>query len=165
MTVHRISLDKLPLLLDQLEPEIRGAVIRGMKSAALRSKAEVVEQIDKALPFPAVDTGGLRQSVSVTLFPNGGWVTVDAPHASHIEFGTRPFTPPLGPLLTWVIRKGLAADEDEAYAIARAVQRKIQREGIAPRHYFAKAMQVVQEKFVPQEIRHELNRLEENGIV
>jgi hypothetical protein len=58
----------------------------------------------------------------------------------------------------------VADDEDEAYAVAKAVQAKIAKEGIAPRHYFAKAMQKVQDEIVPAEVRAELRRLADHGI-
>jgi hypothetical protein len=158
---RRITLDELPAMLSKLEPEVGRAVLQGLSSAALRAKSVVVEEIDKALPFPAVDSGRLRNSVKVNAFTRE--ITVEAPHAAPINFGTRPFTPPLGPLLTWVVRKGLADDEDHAWAVARKIQAKIAAEGIAPRHYFDKAMKTVQDVVVPAEVRAELERLAERG--
>lgn len=114
--------------------------IKGLQEGALRGKGLVVEEIDTASPYPAVDTGGLRQSVDVELEPKGASITVDAPHAAILELGTRPFWPPKAPLAEWAMRKGLAQNEDEAYDIAGAIQRKFAREGMAPRHYFSKAM-------------------------
>jgi hypothetical protein len=160
---HRITLDQLPTLLRKLEPEMRAAIRRGLKSATLRAKHIVIEEIDKASPYPAVDTGGLRNSVKTDL--RGPAVIVDAPHAAPINNGTRPFWPPLAPLLTWVIRKGLADDEDDAEQIARAIQFKIAREGIAPRFFMEKAMARVRNDIIPAEIRAELLALEARGIV
>ena len=162
MTTRRISLDDLPALLSRLEPETAKAVLAGLRSAALRAKSVVVQEIDRAQPYPAVDSGRLRNSVEVNLFTRE--IRVTAPHAGILEKGTRPFWPPLAPLLTWVVRKGLADDEDEAYAVAKAVQAKIAKEGIAPRHYFAKAMKKVQDEIVPAEVRSELRRLADHGI-
>ncbi len=161
MIRRRIMLDELPALLSSLEPEVGAAVLRGLSSAAVRAKGVVIEEIDRSTPYPAVDTGRLRNSVHVNAFTRE--IYIDAPHAAPINNGTRPFTPPLGPLLTWVIRKGLADDEDEAYAIARGVQQKIAREGIEPRHFWEKAMDRVQRDVVPLEIRTELGRLAERG--
>jgi hypothetical protein len=161
---HQVTLAQFPALIMKMEPEVTAAVVRGLRSAALRAKGEVVLEIGRSQPYPAVDTGGLRESVNVGLLPDGGIVTVDAPHAAHIEHGTRPFWPPMGPLLTWAIRKGLADDEDEAEDVVRRIQAKIAREGIEPRHFFAKAMATVGRRYVPQEINAELKVLEDVGF-
>ena len=133
--------------LPRIARRIEDAAVRGMRSAALRAKIEVIREIDTASPYPAVNTGGLRQSVQVINLPNGAEVVVDAPHAPFLEEGTRPFWPPLEPLVAWVIRKGLAPslgdpDEQERFAIqvARAIQYAIASRGIEPRHFLAKAM-------------------------
>lgn len=148
-------------MISKLEPEVAQAVLRGLSSATVRGKSEVVKEIDRSVPYPAVDTGRLRNSVKANGFTRELWV--DAPHAAPINYGTRPFRPPLAPLLTWVVRKGLADDEDEAYVVARAIQNKIAAEGIAPRHFWEKAMTTVQDQLVPVEVRAELGRLAERG--
>jgi hypothetical protein len=165
-----------------LPPLLEAACIRGLRSAALRG---VVEQIDKAEPYPAVDTGMLRQSALAEPIPEGAELSVNAPQAAWMEFGTRPHMPPLGPILTWARRKfGLGADDKKgslkkgasgprrtkmqriaqneraAYNIARSVQLKIYRHGTAPRGFFSKAMTTIVSDFAPKEVRHELKALE-----
>lgn len=98
-------------------------MVRGLRSAALRTKGEVVIQIDTAKPYPAVDRGTMRRSVDVDNHPDGALLSVDAPYAAAIENGTRPFFPPLAPLEDWVIRKGLAGKKK------RVSMRKSEREG------------------------------------
>jgi len=56
-------------------------------------------------------------------------IRATAPHASIVELGSRPHTPPIGPLLEWARRHGL--DEGIAYAI----QQTIARVGTRPRHF------------------------------
>jgi hypothetical protein len=164
----------------------REAAIRGLRSVALRAKGIVIEEIDAAEPYPAVDTGGMRQSVQVVLLPDGGEVVVDAPHAPIMENGARPFWPPLAPLIAWVERKGLVsrpkkldtrrgkqlqrlankqanvdrakAYEKEVENVARLIQAKIAAHGIEPRHYFAKAMARVS-PMVPKAILDEMEKV------
>lgn len=155
MTVHRVNLDQFTRILVALSPKIEAAVVRGLRSGALRLQGMVVEEIDAAQPYPAVDRGELRGSVEYAPEADGAVVYVDAPHAPHLEYGTRPFWPPLAPLKAWVLRKGFAEDEAEATGIAMAVQRKIAEEGIAPRGYMAKAFQRVL-PVVIQEVEKEL---------
>lgn len=130
-------------------------VVRGLRSAAQRGKGLVVEEIDAAQPFPAVDRGELRSSVAVDTLDDGAQLYVDAPHAVFVEEGTRPHTPPLGALVAWVLRKRFTKDDAEALRIARAVQRKIAESGTAPRWFFRKAM-VRLAPIVHAEIRREL---------
>lgn len=154
-----ISLKQFQRLLeDKLPADLEAAALRGLRSAALRGKGFVVEEISYAEPHSAVDTGGLRNSVAVTLMPWGALLSVDAPHAAPINFGTRPYWPQQAPLALWALRKGLAADEEEAEEVAFFVALKISREGIKPRHFFDKAMKRV-EDIVESEIHEELRRL------
>lgn len=156
MTIHRVNLDQFTRILVALSPKIEAAVIRGLRSGALRLQGMVVEEIDAASPYPAVDRGELRGSVEYATESDGAVVYVDAPHAAHLEYGTRPFWPPLAPIKRWVLRKGFAEDEEEAEGIARAVQRKIAEEGIEPRGYMAKAFQRVV-PVVIQEVEKQLD--------
>lgn len=168
MVAHRVTLDQFQRKLVQLVPELKVAVVRGLKSGALRLDGIVLEEIDHAQPYPAVDRGDLRNSRQVTMHDDGADVAVTAPHAAAIEYGTRPHRPPFKPILDWVVRKGigvlqgpvprggqtrggggrfastgrrqfLEARKNSAYATARAIQAKIARVGTEPRHFFAKA--------------------------
>lgn len=155
-----VTLAQFQGILRRFPESAEGAIVRGLRSAAVRGKAEVVRQIDNAKPHPAVDSGGLRQSVTYERLEKGGELFVDAPHAPHLNFGTRPFWPPKAPLILWMVRKGLVEDEDEAEELVYVIQRKIASEGIAPRHFFSKAMGVIVHKYVPAEIRQEMRSME-----
>lgn len=133
MTVrHAVTLDQFQRALIKLRPELEKKVVRGLRSAALRLQGRVVTEIDAA---GAVNSGILRASVKVRQTSDGAVVGVDAPYAAPIEEGTRPFTPPVMPLVRWAERK-FGVDSGEAWRIARAVQAKFAREGIAPRYFF-----------------------------
>jgi hypothetical protein len=152
-----LTLEQFAELLDDMPKEVEAAVVRGLRSASLRAVGFVVEEIDNAKPYPAVNTGQLRQSVKRAPTKNGAQVYVDAPHFPFIEFGTRPHMPPLEPLIVWAARK-FGVDGDEARAIAWAVAQKIARSGTEPRYVFAKAM-VRMHGIVNSEIAHELELL------
>lgn len=157
MVRKRVTLEGFARELETLSPALKGAVTRGLRSAALRLEGMVKEEIELAQPFPAVDRGELKASVTTVRHPDGANVEVQAPHAAIIEDGTRPFRPPLAPLIAWASRK-FGANEREAKRIAWAVADKIASNGIAPRHYFEKAWVRVQPE-IAKEIRRELEQL------
>ena len=119
----------------------------------------VVEKIDSTSPHAPVNNGTLRQSVGFAMLPRGGKLHVDAPHAAPMEHGTRPFWPPLDPLIQWVMDKGFADLEIDAIRMAMHIQRKIARDGLKPRFYFRRAMTVVKAKYIPQEVDKELGNI------
>lgn len=139
MTTRRVSLTEFEARVLRFAPDLSKAYVRGFRRSALRLERYTVEEIDSAEPYPAVDTGSLRGSVSTEFVEDGAIVSVDAPHAPMIEYGTRPFFPPVEPLAEWVKRKGMASTDEEAKSIAFAIAKKISRDGIAPRRYFSKA--------------------------
>ncbi len=152
-----MTLKEYSTWLQQQPAQIQGAVVRGVRSAAMRGVGIIVEEIDHAEPYPAVNTGSLRQSARAVNTPTGAAVEVDAPHAGPINYGTRPFYPPLGPLVAWAVRK-FGVSEAEAWRIAKGVAKKISEEGIAPRHFFEKAMARI-EVIVDVEVKRELEAL------
>lgn len=158
MTRARVTFDQFADRVRLLDDDLREAVIRALRRSAMRLERYVVEEIEIAEPYPAVDRGELRASVSNTRVADGAVVTVDAPHAVMIERGTRPFRPPLAPLAEWALRKGLAEDARDARRFARAVADKFAREGIRPRWFFRKAWGRMVEG-LDQDIQVELERL------
>jgi hypothetical protein len=114
----------------------------------------VVEEIDHAKPFAAVDSGALRASIKVSDRARGSQIFSDSPHMPMVEYGTRPHMPPVSALITWAARK-FGVDGDEAESIAWAVALKIAKSGTGPRAVFAKAM-VRTQAIVTEEIEAEL---------
>lgn len=106
-------------------------VRRGFISGALRSIPELVAN-------SPVDTGLYAQSWEVKHDEQSVTIGNTAPHAAIIEFGARPFRPPIGPLLAWAKRVLQDPSQppnysQEVWALAIGTRNKIQREGIAPR--------------------------------
>lgn len=146
MTTYRLSMEQaVAHMRKELMPKMHDAILRGMHSSALRLEGLMVEEIDTAKPYPAVDTGGLRASIKTELGRDSVTVYSDAPYAGAIEFGTRPFRPPLEPIAEWVLRKKIATDPNDAKGIAFAIANKMSKEGIKPRYFTKKAVA----RFVP----------------
>lgn len=109
------------------------------KVTAERYKVAVVDALLRAIPRLAanspVDTGLFAQSWDLQVDEKQAVLGNYAPHAPIIEFGARPFTPPIGPLLAWA-KRVLRQPEinDTCWALAKYTQAKIAREGMKPRH-------------------------------
>ncbi|MFH1568528.1 MAG: hypothetical protein ABIL09_11080 [Gemmatimonadota bacterium] len=84
---------------------------RAMYRAALLAKRRAVQAIGEVVPFQPVDTGEMRRSYTVDRVPGGAVLENTAPHAAIQEYGTRPFTPPMEPLVQWAIRKSRRAPQ------------------------------------------------------
>ena len=172
-----LSLEQLPHLLSELPGRVNEAIARAAESVASRGMAEAKKQIGSAEPFPAVNTGALRQSVAVksTQSKTVWLVIAQTPYAAVMEWGARPFKPPFAPIYMWALRKyrkaarrrrrgtaatGKKSQENAAVtAIAWKVIAKIKRHGIAPRHYMAKTAHKMRTKFVNVEVRRALKAL------
>ena len=85
------------------------ATVGAMWTAAQLGRTRAVVAIGEVMiegkPRPPVDTGQLRRSYMVTRITGGAVLENVAPHAAVMEFGARPFTPPLAPLISWAERK------------------------------------------------------------
>ena len=126
MTVKRVNIrdlgDVLKRDFEHLEKRISGAIKRTAERAA--------KVVADAAPLA---WGELKHSVHVEPTRDGARIVASAPHAGRVENGTPPGTfVDLDKLTAWVIVKGIADDEDVARSIARRVQHKILREGVAP---------------------------------
>ncbi len=138
MSVKRISLKDL------------GREIDGFGKATLeKQKKAVVLGITKSLPMLAekspVDTGAYAASWSFTEYETKCVLGNYAPHAPIIEYGARPFTPPIAPLLAWAKRVLQDSSQPPNYsshvwALAKYTQAKIAREGMKPRLILTDAM-------------------------
>lgn len=123
-----VSLDKFA---DELKKYSEQS-IKDFKVAVIDTLYEYLPQIVAKSP---VDTGLYAQSWRVEVTDKSAYIGNFAPYAPIIEFGTRPFTPPLGPLLEWarrVLKKSTI--DSECYALAIGVQKKFQEKGMEPRH-------------------------------
>lgn len=82
-----------------------------------------------------VDTGLYAQSWDLIIDEKSAMLGNYAPHAAIIEFGARPFNPPLKPLLDWAKRVLNKSEYDShVWALANYTKNKIQEQGMKPRH-------------------------------
>jgi hypothetical protein len=128
--------------------------IEEQKSTVAKGVIDYLPEIIKSSP---VDTGLFAQSwdlqeseVSILL---GNY----APHAPIIEFGARPFKPPLGPLLAWAKRVLQDASQPPKYssrvwALAIYTQKKIERVGMKPHNIMENAIPMIIEN-IKSELR------------
>ena len=104
---------------------------------------EVVDAIPRLVKKSPVDTGQYANSWMFTPSEEKVILGNHAPHAVVIEFGARPHTPPIGPLLAWA--KRVLKDDSQppdyspqVWALAKSVQTKIEEIGQAPKHILTK---------------------------
>lgn len=121
-----------------------GDRIEGFSEQHLETqRAAVVLGLSRSLPDLArrspVDTGQYASSWDFTADEKKAIIGNFAPHAPIIEWGARPFTPPLQPLLAWA--KRVLEDpsqppdySDAVWGLAIYTQKKIESEGMTPRH-------------------------------
>lgn len=110
--------------------------VEDYKKATVNGIARSFSQIVQNSP---VDTGLYASSWDLTVDEKEVLFGNFAPHAAIIEFGARPFTPPLGPLLSWA--KRVLGDSsqppeysDAVWRLAKGTQKKIEERGMEPRH-------------------------------
>lgn len=91
-----------------------------------------------------IDTGLFAQSWDLIEDEKAILLGNYAPHAPIVEYGARPFKPPLQPLLQWAKRvlndPGQFPYSDRVWALAKYTQAKIEREGIKPHNIMEKAI-------------------------
>lgn len=99
--------------------------------------------------YAPVDRGQLRASITPEVRTQGktimGVVGSNKVYAAAQELGTRPFWPPLAPLLAWARRKVGPAG---AWGLAVAVQRTIAARGIKAKRYLQRAIETNADKIV-----------------
>lgn len=113
---------------------------------------ETQKNLVKPMPFekgkrnlpPSVitDTGSILKSGRVEHSSEVSKVIYDSPVALHIEYGTEPHTPPIGPLKRWARRK-LGKSEKDAERIAWAIRNTIKKFGSDPHPFIRPAVKTV----------------------
>jgi hypothetical protein len=111
-------------------------------SLAIKRKA-VIAGIARSIPdlvaASPVDTGAYAASWDMTVLEKSVLLGNYAPYAGVIEYGSRPHTMPIGPLLSWAKRvTGSSSQppnyEAKVWALAKYVQKKIADKGQEPKH-------------------------------
>ena len=98
-TYHLSDVRELAALLQRHSRE-RAERLRAATLPAAEGGAVAVR---RGVPAPH---GELAGSVKTEPRPTGAAIVVDAPQAAAVEVGSRPHTPPLGPLVAWVKLRG-----------------------------------------------------------
>jgi hypothetical protein len=157
----KISMKELSRRIERLGDDAREAIVDAIQRSALRLQALVPDAIQSTSPYPPINTGELARSPKMTPHENGAVVVADAPHAAYMEWGTRPFTPPLMPLAEWALMKGLAETAEDAIDFALNLRDKFRREGIAPRFYMKRALaDYMEENDLGEEIKKAMEKIE-----
>lgn len=106
-----------------------------LRQATALGVAKSIPELVKASP---VDTGLYAQSWEMRETEMAVLLGNYAPHAAIIEYGARPFTPPIAPLLAWA--KRVLGDgsqppnySDQVWALAKGTQNKISEQGMKPK--------------------------------
>ena len=134
--------------------------LKKYKAAAERG---IINSIPKLVEDSPVDTGEYSKSWDYEKGKEAIAVGNFAPHAAVIEFGARPFRPPLKPLLAWAKRvlkdpSQPPAYSDQVWALAKAVQNKIAKEGMEPKHILTKNLD-----YIVNQMKVELELLDISG--
>lgn len=133
-----------------------------MRRAPDRFRKGVASGLAKSLPMlvkrSPVDTGLYAQSWAFTVDEKRAIIGNIAPHAPIIEFGARPFTPPIKPLLEWAKRVLNDPSQPPKYssrvwALAKYTQNKIAAEGMQPRYILQEALPEIVENIRKEVIR------------
>jgi hypothetical protein len=152
----QVTLGQFAAIVQALPEKLSQKTINAARKSASRLAVMVEQSIRTNSPFALVDRGRLVQSVQVIPTPTGAIVRVDAPYAAPLEYGARPFMPPLQPILDWATRKGF----DNPMAVAMAVRWQFFRHGMAPKRFFWRAVQQWKAtNDLPKEIRKQLLQL------
>ena len=120
---------------------------------------QVVRAIPRLVEKSPVDTGEYANSWDFTADEKKIILGNFAPHATIIEFGARPFKPPIQPLLEWarrVLQDTSPAGEfsPDVRRLAYATQKKIERQGMKPHHILTNEIPVIIE-----EIKKEVSQM------
>lgn len=112
--------------------------IEAFKESVVRALFDSIPQLVEKSP---IDTGLYAQSWKVEYNQDMARIGNIAPHSSIIEYGARPFTPPIRPLLEWARRVLQRPDfDDDVWALAVGTRNKIQVQGMKPKFVLTNAI-------------------------
>jgi len=131
--------------LSQLASEL-GIAARDIQEAQRGIVANaIIKEFPNIIKNSPVDTGLFSQSWDLVQTETSMLLGNYAPHASIIEYGARPFTPPIGPLLAWAKRVLQDPSQPPEYSsdvwgLAKGTQKKISELGMQPKGVMEKAI-------------------------
>lgn len=138
MSIRQVQLKDFGKVLGEFSHQTLKEQRAGVASGVAKSVGMLVER-------SPVDTGLYAQSWNFTADEARVVLGNYAPHAPIIEFGARPFTPPIKPLLEWAKRVLQDGSQPPDYSprvrsLAYATQKKISEVGMKPRHILTNAL-------------------------
>ncbi len=125
--------------MDQLANEL-GIAVKDIQAAQKTVVASaIIDEFPNIIQKSPVDTGLFAQSWDLLETEKSIILGNYAPHAAIIEYGARPFTPPIGPLLAWAKRVLQDPSQPPEYSsdvwrLAKGTQNKISEVGMEPNH-------------------------------
>lgn len=140
--MKRVKTIDMKQLSEEIGKKISEKRIDEFKDATARGLYRSLPTLVQTSP---VDTGLYAQSWEVFIGELEVMIGNTAPYAGIVEFGARPFTPPIGPLLAWAKRVLKDPSQPpnysrEVWGLAKGVQKKIEQNGMRPRHVLTNAM-------------------------
>lgn len=106
-TYHVKSLPELQRLIRKHNSERQKRVKKAIVSVAKRGRLYIISH---TLP---IAFRNLERSIHIEVSDDRIAIVADAPHAEAVERGSDPHTPPLKPLIEWVILRGLQGTDNE----------------------------------------------------
>jgi len=132
--------------LDKFEEELGMFSKQHIENFRMAIIDSISENMRTLVDNSPVDTGLYAQSWKMEVLTDMVLVGNTAPYAPMIEFGTRPFTPPLRPLLEWarrVLKRPII--DNECYRLAIGIQKKISQQGMVPHHILTNTIDKIME--------------------
>ena len=136
--------------LEDFAEELKSFTKRTLEEQRAAVAGGVARSIPELVKASPVDTGLYAQSWDMTVLEKSVILGNTAPHAPIIEFGARPFTPPIKPLLEWAKRVLQDPSQPPEYSpevwrLAKGTQNKIAEQGMKPRYILENAMPMILE--------------------
>jgi hypothetical protein len=122
--------------------------VKAMRKVARWGRSEVLKTSRATEPRPYA-WGAYEAGWQVASKKDGAELVNTSKHSMFVEKGRRPNKPPppMGPIVRWVMKKGMARRPSAAIPIARAIARKIGRKGIKPKWILARTMPRITARF------------------
>jgi len=138
--------------------ELGNFAISSLKAKREATAKGIARSIPDLVAASPVDTGLYAASWDFTVSERSAVIGNYAPYSGIIEYGARPFTPPIGPLLAWAKRVLSGAKDEQGrkvetgqpgeyssavWALAKGTQKKIASVGMAPKHVMENSIPLI----------------------
>lgn len=143
------------------------AARKGLLLAAERGVQKIVTEIIPSRSPAPVDRGVYRAGWKTEVIDQNTVAILNTePHAAFIEHGVRGENVKIGAamiraLSEWVLRKGIAVDEDEAVGIAWAIAKTMQMKGVFNHYEEGNGLRILQEldeMYIEDILKEEVSR-------